>query len=294
MCLWVRVGVWGGVLKKIFRVYFLDFEFDQGEMHSFVHTVFLLSRLCPFSFFFPLQFKTSQVIRNFVSNALKFTPEGGTVSVRVCFVPTLQKEDNLLVRRKPAEMATLMWFMQKSAKSSPQKSAKSSPVAVDGDVEMAGVHGVTVEQDDIKSNKGMLYISVTDSGAGISTENQKKLFKEIVQFNPEKLQVVSFTFILFYLLNFYFICFYLPVYREAADQGSVCTSARASLICTKGLSLCSRKAKGWVVLSRSSCPCNNPLRRLMIRCCHGVLSQLLLIWTVQDLSGMGLHYLRRK
>jgi hypothetical protein len=29
---------------------------------------------------------------------------------------------------------------------------------------------------------------VTDSGAGISDENQKKLFKEIVQFNPEKLQ----------------------------------------------------------------------------------------------------------
>ena len=36
--------------------------------------------------------------------------------------------------------------------------------------------------------KGMLYISVIDSGAGISTENQKKLFKEVIQFNPEKLQ----------------------------------------------------------------------------------------------------------
>ena len=35
---------------------------------------------------------------------------------------------------------------------------------------------------------GMLYISVIDSGAGISTENQKKLFKEVIQFNPEKLQ----------------------------------------------------------------------------------------------------------
>ena len=34
----------------------------------------------------------------------------------------------------------------------------------------------------------MLYISVIDSGAGISTENQKKLFKEVIQFNPEKLQ----------------------------------------------------------------------------------------------------------
>ena len=34
----------------------------------------------------------------------------------------------------------------------------------------------------------MLYISVIDSGAGISTENQKKLFKEVIQFHPEKLQ----------------------------------------------------------------------------------------------------------
>ena len=34
----------------------------------------------------------------------------------------------------------------------------------------------------------MLYISVIDSGAGISTENQKKLFKGVIQFNPEKLQ----------------------------------------------------------------------------------------------------------
>ena len=198
--------------------------------------------------------------------------------VRVCFVPTLQEEDNLFVRQKSFDLAPFMWFSQKSAKSASQKSTKSSPkkstkslkVAADGDVEMAAVNGVTVEQEDTGPHKGMLYISVTDSGAGISTENQKKLFKEIVQFNPEKLQVVSFTFILFYLLNFYFICFYLPVYREAADQGSVCTSARASLICTKGLSLCSRKAKGWEVLSRSSCLCNNPVRRLMIRWCHGV------------------------
>ena len=245
----------------------------RGNAFFCSYDISLITIMPFFSCFCPSQFKTSQVIRNFISNALKFTPENGTVFVRVCFVPTLQEEDNLSVRRKPAEMAPFMWFMQKSAKTSPQKSAKSLPVAVDGDVEMAGIHDVKAEQDDIGSRKGMLYISVTDSGAGISTENQKKLFKEIVQFNPEKLQVVSFTFILFYLLNFYFICFYLPVYREAADQGSVCTSARASLICTKGLSLCSRKAKGWGVLSRSSCLCNNPVRRLMIRCCRGVYNQ---------------------
>ena len=34
----------------------------------------------------------------------------------------------------------------------------------------------------------MVRISVTDSGAGISKENQDRLFKEIVQFNAGKLQ----------------------------------------------------------------------------------------------------------
>ena len=260
--------------------YFLTLESTKILMTSPNYMTFHLTRFCRcclfLSSFCLSQFKTSQIIRNFISNALKFTPEGGTVFVRVCFVRNLQEEGDLFVRQKSFDLAPFMWLSQKSAKSASQKSAKTSPqksakslkVAVGGDVEMAGVHGVTAEQDDTGPHKGMLYISVTDSGAGISTENQKKLFKEIVQFNPEKLQVVSFTFILFYLLNFYFICFYLPVYREAADQGSVCTSARASLICTKGLSLCSRKAKGWVVLSRSSCLCNNPRRRLMNRCYH--------------------------
>jgi CheY-like chemotaxis protein len=38
------------------------------------------------------------------------------------------------------------------------------------------------------TTSGVLRISVIDHGAGISPENQKRLFKEIVQFSPEKLQ----------------------------------------------------------------------------------------------------------
>ena len=34
----------------------------------------------------------------------------------------------------------------------------------------------------------MLVIDFQDSGVGISAENQKRLFEEVVQFNPEKLQ----------------------------------------------------------------------------------------------------------
>ena len=34
--------------------------------------------------------------------------------------------------------------------------------------------------------RGMLVMEFQDSGAGISSENQNRLFKEVVQFNPEK------------------------------------------------------------------------------------------------------------
>ena len=66
------------------------------------------------------------------------------------------------------------------------------PVAIEGDVETAGAGMEAPRMDREEDNgphNGMLYISVIDSGAGISTENQTKLFKDIIQFNPEKLQV---------------------------------------------------------------------------------------------------------
>eukprot|EP00607_Mallomonas_marina_P003130 CAMPEP_0182438702 /NCGR_PEP_ID=MMETSP1167-20130531/85964_1 /TAXON_ID=2988 /ORGANISM="Mallomonas Sp, Strain CCMP3275" /LENGTH=495 /DNA_ID=CAMNT_0024632193 /DNA_START=1112 /DNA_END=2599 /DNA_ORIENTATION=+ len=74
--------------------------------------------------------KIAQVIRNLVSNGLKFTPKFGVVTVRI----DLMEEE---LREKI---------------------------------------------------QTVLKIEVTDSGAGISPENQARLFKEIVQFNPGKLQ----------------------------------------------------------------------------------------------------------
>jgi len=81
--------------------------------------------------------KVAQVLRNLVSNGLKFTPKGGKVEV---FVDIVNVEVNRSAITKYAE-----------------------PVK-------------------------HLVISVTDTGPGISEENQKKLFNDIVQFNPGKLQ----------------------------------------------------------------------------------------------------------
>eukprot|EP00607_Mallomonas_marina_P001790 CAMPEP_0182439134 /NCGR_PEP_ID=MMETSP1167-20130531/86247_1 /TAXON_ID=2988 /ORGANISM="Mallomonas Sp, Strain CCMP3275" /LENGTH=544 /DNA_ID=CAMNT_0024632757 /DNA_START=687 /DNA_END=2318 /DNA_ORIENTATION=+ len=74
--------------------------------------------------------KLSQVIRNLVSNALKFTPTEGNVQVNVSMT-------QLQINNTKEEC----WCMD-----------------------------------------------VIDSGAGISPENQKKLFKDVVQFNAGKLQ----------------------------------------------------------------------------------------------------------
>eukprot|EP00607_Mallomonas_marina_P002650 CAMPEP_0182437698 /NCGR_PEP_ID=MMETSP1167-20130531/85225_1 /TAXON_ID=2988 /ORGANISM="Mallomonas Sp, Strain CCMP3275" /LENGTH=469 /DNA_ID=CAMNT_0024630713 /DNA_START=737 /DNA_END=2146 /DNA_ORIENTATION=- len=74
--------------------------------------------------------KIAQVIRNLVSNGLKFSPCGGVVDVNI----TLE-----------------MYEVEK----------------------VTNLH---------------LRVDVIDHGAGISKENQKKLFKDIVQFHPSKLQ----------------------------------------------------------------------------------------------------------
>ena len=65
----------------------------------------------------------------------------------------------------------------------------------------------------MKSIFGKLIIIVTDTGAGISEENQKRLFEEIVQFNPEILQV-SFIFIIFNVFFFavVFVCFLIDFF----------------------------------------------------------------------------------
>ena len=100
--------------------------------------------------------KVVQVIRNVVSNAIKFTPTSGKIQVNVKFEQHVESQKSMLV-----------------ASTNSIKSSHMTETACD------------LEGEEVS---GEVVIEVRDSGAGISEENQRRLFKEVVQFNPELLQ----------------------------------------------------------------------------------------------------------
>ncbi len=103
------------------------------------------------------RFKLDQVVRNFISNAVKFTPINGHITVKVQL--NLPKSSSLLSR------------------SSVASNDRFSPRVFQG-----------VDKDRISIKDGTISLEVVDDGAGISVENQKTLFQQYVQVNPGTLQ----------------------------------------------------------------------------------------------------------
>ena len=103
--------------------------------------------------------KLSQVFRNLVSNALKFTPVGGRVCVEARWEQSVSKLQ-----------------VPESNKGWLAKVFKARP------------HAINPNNDEQFEDLGRIVITVTDTGVGMTKDQVRQLFREGVQFNPNELQ----------------------------------------------------------------------------------------------------------
>ena len=149
--------------------------------------------------------KLGQVVRNLMSNAIKFTPNNGHIKVFVKFIPTKQSLGKKAENISSTSIFTLNDINQNEQESNQncadellvndpittrkrRKSITKKMISILALAKISKKANETERMKECSEQIGMLVIEIQDSGAGISSENQKRLFKEIVQFNPEKLQ----------------------------------------------------------------------------------------------------------
>ena len=103
-------------------------------------------------------YKLGKCLHNFISNAYKFTPIGGSIVISV----TKVKDTPAISRRNSIRSMSF---------------SRSSSISMNSIDALANASPATQ----------YVRISVTDLGVGISEENLPKLFNEVVQFDPNRL-----------------------------------------------------------------------------------------------------------
>lgn len=152
-------------------------------------------------------YKMNQVIGNLISNAIKFTPSGQSVTVKARkFVPDARWSSYPASHQSSqAEMSLSEDSRSNSYLRRVQEyftfysSEKKSDEAKKSEKKEEDVHAAgrclrsSAFFNFAPNNSGFLILEVIDSGVGMAPEDSKRLFKEIVQFNPSKLQVFFVT-----------------------------------------------------------------------------------------------------
>ena len=125
-----------------------------------------------------------------MSNAIKFSPNKGTIKLRMNFMSNEQHKlssTTCNLNKSYCQsylMSSSTWKLLYSDIWYSLMTTCFSNSTVN--IESEKVNNSSI--DTLSELNGMLVIEVQDSGAGINAENQSRLFNEIVQFNPEKLQ----------------------------------------------------------------------------------------------------------
>ena len=154
-------------------------------------------------------YKMNQVIGNLISNAIKFTPAGQSVTVKARkFVPdTRWSSYPASHQSSQAEMSLSedsrsnsylrrvqeYFSFSSSVKKSEKRSEKKDKRKEDDGNDAGRCLRSSAFLNFAPNNSGFLILEVIDSGVGMAPEDSKRLFKEIVQFNPSKLQVSLVT-----------------------------------------------------------------------------------------------------
>lgn len=146
--------------------------------------------------------KFAQVVRNLISNALKFTPPEGSITVTISREKANKATRSSDKVKNPFSLARLFTWKRKLNTIVPQISDFSvqgsrhvcgKSISTFDDIESYEVGADRTFKDRTELSKDdstafKLHLEVIDTGAGISSENLPKLFGQYVQFNAAALQ----------------------------------------------------------------------------------------------------------